>query len=305
MSKVFQYPILIIFLFLISFSSIANNGGKRKKDSKIKVLLIDGQSKNHGQWKEWSPLLLLHLNESGLFQVDIATSPMKGESLDRFNPKFKNYDVIVSTYNGDIWSVRTQKNLEKYMTLGGGLVVIHAADNAFPNWEGYNNMIGLAGWGNRTETAGPYIYYNKKGDIISDTSPGESGHYGPHHEFVVETRSPDHPIMKDIPAQWLHVKDELYDRLRGPAIGIEILATAFSSSKYEGSERHEPVLMTVKYGEGRVFHTTMGHSKEALSCIGFITTFIRGCQWASKREVSFLLPVNFPSKDATSTSGLE
>jgi len=39
---------------------------------------------------------------------------------------------------------------------GGGLVVIHAADNSFPNWPAYNQMIGLGGWGDRTETDGPH-----------------------------------------------------------------------------------------------------------------------------------------------------
>ncbi len=297
MSKVIQYSIALIFLFIILFSSIAKVEGKKKKGNKIKVLLIDGQSKHHSHWKEWSPILLLQLNESGMFQIDIATSPMKGESLDNFNPKFRNYDVIVSTYNGDNWSARAQRNLEKFMTLGGGLVVVHAADNAFSGWEGYNNMIGLGGWENRTEKSGSYIFYNKNGDLVRDTSPGVEGNQDTQYEFLVETRSPRHPIMKDIPDQWLHVNDELYNRLRGPAMGMEILATAFSSSKYEGSERHEPVLMTVKYGEGRVFHTTMGHSKEALSCTGFITTFIRGCQWAADREVTFEVPEDFPTKD--------
>jgi len=298
MSKAYQYIVIVLFLFLISPTAISSAEGKKKRDAKIKILLIDGQSKNHGHWKEWSPILLLQLNESGLFQVDIATSPMKGESLDKFIPKFRNYDVIISTYDGDDWSVRTQRNLEKYMTLGGGFVVIHAADNAFPNWQAYNLMIGLGGWGNRTEEAGPYLYYNKNDDLIRSTSLGFGGHHGPLHEFIVETRSPNHPIMKGIPKQWLHIKDELYDRLRGPVMGMEILATAYSSADYDGSERNEPILMTVKYGMGKIFHTTLGHTKESLLCAGFITTFIRGCQWAAGREVTFEVPEDFPTKDA-------
>ncbi|MCK5370185.1 MAG: ThuA domain-containing protein [Cyclobacteriaceae bacterium] len=293
-------PFLTIILLSITLSATSEaKKKKKKKPSIIKVLLIDGQSKNHKNWKEWTPILLKQLDDSNLFRIDIATSPMKGESLDKFNPKFRNYDVVISTYDGDNWSMRAQRNFEKYITDGGGLVVIHAADNAFPDWEAYNLMIGLGGWGNRTEMAGPYMYFNKKGDLIRDTSPGNGGQHGPRHEYMVETRSTKHPIMKDIPVKWLHTEDELYAMLRGPAMNMEILATAYSDEKYDGTQRHEPILMTIKYGKGRVFHTVMGHHQLALSCVGFMTTFIRGCQWAAKKEVSFEVPEDFPSENAT------
>ena len=303
MNKTFLNQTSFFTLFLISILlCLPAEAKKRKKKNGngIKVLLIDGQSINHKHWKEWTPVLLKQLDDSGLFQIDVATSPMKGESLDKFNPKFKNYDVVVSIYDGDIWSMRTQRNLEKYISSGGGFVVIHAADNAFPTWTAYNDMIGLGGWGNRTETAGPYVYVNDLGEVVRDTSPGNAGHHGPRHEYVVETRNEDHPIMKNLPAKWLHTEDELYDMLRGPARNMEILATSFSAEKYDGTNRNEPVLMTVKYEKGRVFHTVMGHHKLALSCVGFMTTFIRGCEWAAGKEVAFKVPEDFQDENSTS-----
>lgn len=273
---------------------------KKKNTTKIKALIIDGQSKNHKHWKEWTPVILKQLDDSGFFQIDVATSPMKGESLDKFNPKFKNYDIIVSLYDGDDWSMRTKRNLEKYIYAGGGLVAIHAADNAFPSWTAYNEMIGLGGWGNRTESAGPYVYINDRGETIRDTSPGNGGHHGPRHEYVVETRLMNHPIMKDIPEKWLHFEDELYDMLRGPAKNMEILASSYSSEKYKGTSRNEPVLITIEYGDGHIFHSVMGHHKLALSCVGFMTTFVRGCQWAANKQVTFEVPEDFPSENATS-----
>lgn len=294
-------PFLVIFLLSISITVPSEAKRKKKKDAAlIKVLLIDGQSKNHKHWKKYTPVLLKQLDDSGLFQIDLATSPMKGESLDKFNPKFKNYDVVVSTYDGDTWSMRTQRNLEKYIAGGGGFVVIHAANNAFPEWEAYNTLIGIGGWGNRSETAGPYIFINEKDEITRDLSTGKAGHHGPKHEYVVKNRVPEHPIMKDIPANWLHTEDELYDMLRGPAANMEILATAYSSEKYDGTLRHEPALMTIKYEDGRIFHTIMGHHTLALSCVGFMTTFIRGCEWAAKGKVSFEIPDDFPSENTIS-----
>ena len=290
----------LLFISLLFLSMESVYAKKKKKGNKIKVLLIDGQSKNHNHWKEWTPVLLKQLHDSGLFEIDVATSPIKGESLDKFNPKFKNYKLIISLYDGDNWAARTQRSLERYISTGGGLVIVHGADNAFPLWPEYNEMIGLGGWGDRTETAGPYVFIDQNGEIIRDASPGPGGHHGPKHSYIVENRAVDHPIMKGIPNQWLHTEDELYDRLRGPANNMTILATAFSSPKYDGSNRHEPILMTVEYEEGHIFHTTMGHHKLALSCVGFMTTFIRGCQWAANKQVTFEIPEDFPSENSIS-----
>ena len=294
----------VVFVFLllpfICYSPLEAKKRKGKNGNKIDALIIDGQSKNHKHWKEWTPVLLKQLDDSGMFHVDVATSPMKGESLDKFNPRFKKYDVIISLYDGDDWSLRTRRNLEKYMLSGGGLVVVHAADNAFPDWVAYNEMIGLGGWGSRTEAAGPYVYIDNNEELVRDTSPGNGGHHGPRHEFTLQNRAPEHPIMKGLPEKWLHTNDELYDMLRGPAKNMEVLATTFSSKEYDGTNRHEPMLFTIEYGEGHIFHTTLGHHKQALSCVGFMTTFIRGCQWAANRQVTFEIPEDFPS--ATSTS---
>jgi type 1 glutamine amidotransferase len=301
MSKRFLVlPAIVAFLSLSFFPTSTIEAKKKKGNSKIKVLVIDGQSINHKHWKEWTPVLLKQLQDAGFFQINVATSPMKGESLDKFNPKFKDYDVVISLYDGDNWSTRTQRNLEKYIMGGGGLVIVHAASNAFPSWDMYNEMLGLGGWGNRTETAGPYVYVDDQGETIRDNSPGPGGHHGPRHSFIVENRAEDHPIMKNIPEKWLHTEDELYDRLRGPANNMTILATSYSAAEYEGSLRNEPILMTIEHGEGHIFHTTMGHHKQALSCVGFMTTFIRGCQWAANKQVTFEIPDDFPNPNSTS-----
>ena len=293
---------LVLALALLStFIFRQTVDAKKKKGNLIKVLIIDGQSINHPHWKEWTPVLLKQLHDTGLFQIDLATSPMKGESLDKFNPKFKNYDVVVSLYDGDIWSARVQRSFEKYISTGGGLVVIHAADNAFPSWDIYNEMIGLGGWGNRNENNGPYVYIDDQGEIVRDTSPGKGGHHGQKHEFVVESRATDHPIMKDIPVKWLHAQDELYDQLRGPARNMEILATSFVDKDNGGSGRNEPILMTVEYGDGHIFHSTMGHSRQAISCVGFTTTLVRGIEWAANRQVTFEVPDDFPDENSTSS----
>jgi type 1 glutamine amidotransferase len=103
--------------------------------------------------------------------------------------------------------------------------------------------------------------------------------------------------VQGMPTMWMHAKDELYDSLRGPAENITVLATAFSPK----TQRHEPMIMTIDFGKGRVFHTPMGHETYSMECVGFITTFQRGAEWAATGSVTKPMPTDFPSADASSS----
>ena len=125
------------------------------------------------------------------------------------------------------WPEETRGAFEAYVGDGGGLVVVHAADNSFPDWPAYNRMIGLGGWGGRNEKSGPYVYFDEEGKIVRDASAGAGGSHGPQAPFAVVIRDAAHPVTKGMPATWMHANDELYDSLRGPAENMQVLATAF------------------------------------------------------------------------------
>ncbi len=263
----------------------------------IKALIVEGQN-NHKVWPTTTKMMKLYLEQTNLFTVDVATAAPKGTD-PNFKPDFSKYDVVVNNFGhgAAAWPKETQQAFEKFVGDGGGHVVIHAADNAFPEWPAYNEMIGLGGWGGRSEKSGPYVYLNDKGDLVRDTSKGKGGNHGKQWEFPVVVRDSEHPITKGMPVEWLHTKDELYDQLRGPAQNMEILATAES----QVTNRHEPMIFTVKYGKGRVFHTPMGHAEYSMECVGFITTLQRGTEWAATGNVTVEIPDDFPKHDKTSS----
>lgn len=266
---------------------------------KLRAVLVDGQN-NHSIWPKTSEMMRWYLIDSGRFQVELVRTAPTGID-ETFQPDFSKYDVVISNYNGADWPQTAKTRLENFVSEGGGLVVIHAADNAFPEWPEWNRMIGLGGWGGRNANSGPYVYFDPADrKLIRDTSAGDGGSHGSQHQFLVETRQADHPIMKGLPAVWLHTQDELYDRLRGPAENMQVLATAFADPKQGGSGRHEPMVMVVEYGKGRVFHTTLGHADYSQECVGFITLLLRGAEWAATGEVTFPIPADFPTADKTS-----
>ena len=74
-----------------------------------------------------------------------------------------------------------------------------------------------------------------------------------------------------------------------------------STKESNGSGEDEPLLLAVSYGEGRVFHTALGHALEAIRCVGFATTFQRGTEWAATGKVTQPIPADFPAADHVSS----
>lgn len=284
----------------------------------IQVLLVTGQSNRYHNWEVSSPIVKRQLEESGRFAVTVQATPPKGttpnQDMSSFAPRFADYQAVVLDYEGFEFSAPVKQALVDYIKNGGGLVVLHAADNAFPGWPEYNEMIGVGGWGgftpgyaNRTETTGPKIRWRDGRTVLDDATPGTAQHPSP-HDFLITNRAVEHPIMKGLPSAWLHANDELYGNLRGPAKNVTVLATATApTSMRNGTGEHEPILMAIAYGKGRVFHDTLGHvgatQKEpivAMNSVDYIVLLQRGTEWAATGSVTIPVPKDFPTADKTS-----
>lgn len=336
-------------LFLLALLATACGEQKKEAPKpepvvKQKVLIIDGQN-NHYIWPKTTRMMQDYLEETELFEVDIhrmdsvwlgikynenrpepytsfiekyplgnaayaiSHDPIKTSD---FSMDFDKYDLVVTNLGLDAasWPKATRTAFEDYMKNGGGLMVVHAANNSFGDWDEYNNMIGLGAWGGRDASSGPYVYYNDAGEVVRDSTDGVCGSHGMEYEFELTTRASEHPIMKGLPIKWMHTQDELYERMRGPFKNATILATAYADveknappwdESVKGLGQHVPMLMTINYGKGRVFHTTLGHFDYSMECVGFITTLQRGAEWAATGKVTQEVPSDFPTAEKTAS----
>jgi hypothetical protein len=270
--------------------------------TRIKVMLLDGESGGpYHKWQLTTPLIERALEETGRFDVTVVTAPAATGVLDGFLPDFSAYQAVVFNYDApdERWPAPLRTAFERYVSSGGGAVVVHAADNAFSGWTAWNEMIGVGGWRGRTVASGPYWYY-KDDKLVKDPSDGPGASHGRRTPYAIRTRVADHPITRGLPAVWMHQGDELYAHLRGPGSTMTILATAFADPANNGTGRDEPILMTSTFGKGRVFHTVLGHDIVAMSCVGFVVTLQRATEWAATGAVTQKVPTTFPTATTVS-----
>jgi len=290
-------------MFVLAMVCVLHRAALAQKGGQIPVLIVDGFS-NH-DWKQTSAVTKWILEESGRFKVDVSTVPLDSASWAGWNPSFEKYAVVVQNTNNiqDTrlrWPAKTERHLEEYVKGGGGLYILHSANNAFAHWKEYDKMIGL-GW--RKSSEGYAIEVGPSNEIIR-IPPGQGQGTGHAERFNALVRiMTRHPINLGYPDKWQTANTEVYHFPRGTAENLTVLSYAFDST---GTGRNWPVEWVVAYGAGRVYNSSMGHLWKgefyppAYRCIGYQTTMIRATEWLATGTVTYPLPAQFPTAEAQS-----
>jgi len=245
----------------------------------LKAVIIDGV--NNHDWAAGTAAIKQILEQTGRFSaIDVSTYPAL--------PDFTKYSVVINNFNGGHtatgtrWPAEAEHALVAYVHSGGGLVIFHAANNAFLNWPEYNDMIGL-GWRDFSFGEGRAISNDRKIVVIPKGEGLPPGH-GPRHDFEMVVLNRHHPITRGLPPHWLHPSEQLTHGQHGPAQGLTILTYAVSEVSHQG----EPMDWVRSYGKGRVYVTMLGHTwkNEANPNLGdpnFQKLIAQGVIWAAHK----------------------
>jgi len=186
--------------------------------------------------------------------------------------------IVMNYYDGrpaNRFGERADNALSEFVRSGKGLVLYHLSLGAFDGWTDYEKMSG-GNW-----------------------RPNQ-GHHSAAHDYALDIKDPDNPIMRGLKSPLTIKKDELFANLRWqPEGSYHVLATAYDDhSLYNerdtqakpGAGINEPIIWTTQFGMGRVFVTALGHDPENTVTPEFKTTFLRGAEWAATGKVTIPVP---------------
>jgi type 1 glutamine amidotransferase len=254
----------------------------------VRVLILSGA--NNHEWRQTTPHIKSILEASGRFEVKVTDEPsgLTGAILAK-------YDLLLADYCGPRWGETAEKAVEAFVKGGKGLVIVHAASYPFGTREVLGEKMTRTG-----KREPPWPAWGEMVGAVWTEQP-MTGH-GQRHIFQVKWTEPQHPIAAGLPPSFT-ISDELYHLFQMKP-NVNVLARAFDDTKIGGTGKDEPILWTVPYGQGRVFHTALGHDLTAQAEPGFQISLARGAEWAATGAVTIPAKWTMDPKDTDAVSVL-
>ena len=212
----------------------------------VRVLIVTGVEYPGHPWKETAPELRKQLDADERIEARVVEDPeVLGTDLifdyDVLLIHFKNYDPLKR-------EEAAQRNLERFVEEGGGLMYFHFACGAFQEWPGFERVAGRV-W-----------------------NPEMRGH-DPYGRFTVKVVDRKHPIMDGIDD--FSVIDELYTCLDG-TLPVHLIAEAVSVV----DQKTYPIAFVLGCGQGLIFHSVLGHNLESLASPEHVQMLRNAAVWA-------------------------
>lgn len=244
---------ILFTIVLLTFIVLPGVVCHAQEGKPIRTLIITGCDVGAHPWRKTTPAIRKVLEDTKKFEVFVCEDPAILESKEAL----EKYSLIVQNYlNFRVPTIsdKAKENLASFVKGGKGFVAFHLSSASFGEWGEFHKMVGR--------------YWVM----------GKSGH-GPRATFTSNIVDKEHPITKGMSD--FETDDELYAKLLGDG-PIHLLVSAYS----DWSKKVEPLVFTVSYGKGRVYHHCYGHDANAVLHPPVAKLMARGAEWAATGKVS-------------------
>ncbi len=178
---------------------------------------------------------------------DFATDP--GNARDTYDVVvFYNFHQELPPDDGPWFEKDTRRALERLGETGQGVVVLHHAILAFPEWPRWGELVGI------------------KDRTVKDVDNNQ--------RLCVEVVAHAHPITRGL-SDW-DMTDETY-KVGEPEGDVEVLLTT------DHPKSMNALAWTRSHGKARVFCLQSGHDNETFTNPCFREVFGRGIRWCANR----------------------
>lgn len=186
---------------------------------------------------------------SNLFRVDCSqdAASITKEQLD-------NYDIVMFYTTGDLPfkdEVRDYLFNEWVKKKGHGFIGAHSAADTYHNYQPYWEMIG-----------GTF-----------------NGHpWGSNQKVTVTVHDKSHPISKPWGDEF-EITDEIYRFKNWQPEKVHVLMSLNMAKTSLKEPYHVPIAWVKNYGDGKVFHMSLGHREDVWTNPKFMESMLGGIKW--------------------------
>ncbi len=201
---------------------------------------------------------------SGLFRVDCTQDVAK----DLTKENLQNYDIVMFYTTGprDKWPVKDAL-LEYFLNdwlkqKGHGFVGVHSAADTMADYQPYWDMIGGSFNGH------PWTFDQK---------------------VAVAVHEPEHPICKPWGNEF-EITDEIYQFKNWQPEKVRVLMSLDMEKTELKKPYHVPIAWCKEYGDGKVFHMSLGHNEAVWADPRYQQSLLLGIKWILGQEKANAAP---------------
>jgi cytochrome c len=236
----------LTFCFAILLLVIIFSGCNTRREGKPRVLLFKKTAGFHHASIPVGTAAIQKLGADNGFEVDTT------EDASLFTDSvLQNYSAVVFlNTTGNLFNIKQEIALERYIQGGGGYMGIHAAADAEYDWHWYGRLVG-----------GYFLSHPKI------------------QQATLNVIDKENIATKHLPAKWVRT-DEWYN-FKNLDSNLKVLVTIDEKS-YEGGKNGDfhPMTWYHDFDGGRAFYTEFGHVDSAYSDPLYLKLVLGGIQYA-------------------------